>query len=428
MIIHLLEQPSRRWFALIFIVSAGIHLLAASIMGGLYNSDYERVYKPVAFVLANEQSLDGLPNTLALRYPIGFPLFLAFNVRIAHAIGVLPETVITVTQSLVAGMATGVIFVLANTMFNRLAAVIASVTWGLYPRNLWFTKHPNSEVLFTLCFFLAVLCFVLVVKRRSTWLAGVVGALVGVSALIRPIALLVAPLLVVFLFFYPAISLRQRLSWSLAIVAMNIVVITPWEYHLWQRTGQIEPLSVNDARSIYDGITWAVRFSTPETRGGMPDDVLALMQRATQRESELATSSRAIGEFVWAEFKAQPMTVIKLYMIKLIRGLYAGIGIKNDTALLFAQLPVFAYAVWGLRATWQVREYRWYVLVVATLALYFWAMTTVALSIARYMVPVTGLLFAVAAYPIAVLIHRHRGVERLEPIVAKASALLRTRQ
>lgn len=411
------------WLALFFAAAVILNTLVAAI-GGLYNTDYERIYRPVALAL-----LDGrfgqLPNDLTLRYPPGFALLLVPHFALAHLLHLAPEPLITCTQIVIAAGTVAVVFLLAERVYDRLTAIIAASGWLLYPRILWFTKHPNSEVVFMLVFYLNVLCFVLLLRQRRARWAVLVGALAGVGMLIRPIALLIGVIFALFALAHRTAAWHQRLHWAALILAMNVLCVAPWELYLHQRTGQWPLLSINGARSVYDGITWAVRFGTPATRQELPADVLALMQQATVQEARFTQDTGGLLAFIMHQARERPLTVLKLYALKAARAWYAGIGIKEDTGLLLLQIPVLLLATWGLYTSYRARRAPNFVALSSVFVLYFWGMTIAALSIARYTIPVMGLLFIPLADALAMSMRKRQGLfDKLEHVTTKNTKIM----
>ncbi|HEX8681709.1 MAG TPA: glycosyltransferase family 39 protein [Ardenticatenaceae bacterium] len=368
------------------------------------SSDYERSYLTVAQALISGEGLDTLPDIVAIRYPIGFPLYIAAHIPVAARLGVTTEAAIGFTQALLAGATTALLFLLADRTVGRLPALLAALMWGLYPRVLWFTRHPNSEVLFTFLLYFALFYLVRAIQRRHFWSMLPVALLVGICALVRPIGIGLSIVFALILALQRHLTRKERLLFIGALLLLNVTVWAPWESYLWQRTGELQPLAVNDNTSVYDGITWAIYLETPPA--SLPTDVYELMQRAAARKQELTRGTLATVAFLWEEMQQRPLTVLKLFLIKLARGLYANQGMEGETLNLLMQLPIVLLSVWGLVGAWRDPGTHPYAIMGLLLVLYFWGMTTLVLSISRYMIPVTGLLFIFVGYRVARLLER----------------------
>ncbi len=189
-----------------------------------------------------------------------------------------------------AALTTALLFLLAARLFGPFPALLAAGLWTLYPRALWYIRYPNSEVLFTFLLYAALLCVLSFDQQRRIGWAALAGALLGGAALVRPIALLLGPLVALWFLWQGRLGWRQRLLAALLLLLANGLLLLPWEVYLWQREGQIILLSVNGSSSVYDGITWAVAEGGDPRAALLPRDVLALQQRAAARGDCCATS------------------------------------------------------------------------------------------------------------------------------------------
>ncbi len=97
----------------------------------------------------------------------------------------------------------------------------------------------------------------------------------------------------------------------------------------------------------------------------------------------------------------------KLILIKMGRALYANQGGSNERALMVGIVPLLLFIVWGVRGAWAASAQRPFTLLFLAIVLYTWAMATLVLSIGRYLVPVTGLLFVLCGYTLARFVEHH---------------------
>ena len=107
--------------------------------------------------------------------------------------------------------------------------------------------------------------------------------------------------------------------------------------------------------------------------------------------------------FLGSEFRRHPLGVAEMVALKAARSWYATDSHRKERLALGMQvmyLALIAYS--GVRAYRAGGAMRQMVIVTSFVAAYFWFMTIIALSIARYMVPAIGLLFvfAPAALPV----------------------------
>lgn len=165
-------------------------------------------------------------------YPIGYPATLAglfWVVRHTPLPDDLPMA-ISLFQAVLGTASVGLIFVIARRLFDVGTALISSALLAVFPNVIFYTATAQLETVFTFAFLAAV-----VVAVHHDWLAGppsrlrmvAFGALLGVSALIRPFSLpLLAGLAVTFL--VGGFGWRRTASgvgWASLALAL---VVAPW--------------------------------------------------------------------------------------------------------------------------------------------------------------------------------------------------------
>jgi hypothetical protein len=384
----------------VFLLSVAAALLFWSLLpSGLReneNRDYFSFYRPVAErILAGEGATlpDGSPATL---YPPGYPLFLAIWLGIARAIGASPQTLLRLTTLAATGISAVLLHDVAGRIWGRRAAFSTALLWSTYPFALWLTKQPNSEVPFVALFFGAWALFWkgLLEKSRSTLLYFLVGVLLGLSMLLRPIALGTGLLLAAMLCFWP----RQRtggmrLALAAALLCGNLAVVLPWEGWVFWRSGRVILLSTGGVPSMLDGLTFAVDRKTFRQGVRVPRDVEGVM-REIQGNKRGIVSVRDVASLLAAEFRAHPQAVSKLFAIKAARSWYATNSERFEGAILALQILYAALVLAGIFAASRGGGAGGEMaLAVLLMAGYFWAMTVSTLSLLRYMIPAIGLLF-----------------------------------
>lgn len=172
---------------------------------------------------------DGSPTAY---YPIGYPGMLGavfFFVR--HTFIPNNFTLAAAYLQIFLGIATvGLAFYAGRRLFGIAAGLLAALWIALFPNLIFHTAVPLSETLFN---FMIMAALAVLVSRE--WPKGEVGhgrlvaagALLGAAALVRPIALLLLPLLVMAWLIGGA--RWQRAALQLAVIAVaTFAVITPW--------------------------------------------------------------------------------------------------------------------------------------------------------------------------------------------------------
>ncbi len=131
----------------------------------------------------------------------------------------------------VAGSLTVVlVYLLGTKVFGRTAGLIGAGLLAVMPNQIIFTGLTLTEVFFTFLFVLILLLTAYALlsdKEPRLWQIALVGALIGVAALVRGEALLLLAVI-------PSVMWARRRSWrsllvrSTALVLVAAVVVAPW--------------------------------------------------------------------------------------------------------------------------------------------------------------------------------------------------------
>ena len=364
------------------------------------NADFVTFYEPVAeAMLAGEpwQTPEGRP---AVRYPPGYPLFLAVIFGIADLLPGSRHFWMVFSNVWLAAL--GAIFhhLAARRWLSPAGAWWASALWLSYLPFLWLSKQPNSEMPFLVALFATFWCFAEAQDRQSAAWAVASGSLLGLATLFRPVTLLLGiPLAVVWLVARmerPASPNRHRLWMITGLLVANILVLAPWEIWAHGQTGKWIPVSDGGRLSLLDGLTLAAK---PERDGPeVPADVKALMEHI-QAERRIIRGPADALEFMLEN--ASATTLVKMLWVQASRSWYATESLRFEQYLMVYQLPYLVLAALGLLSLFLGDDrQRTAALFIALVVLYFWAMTTLVLSILRYMVPAMALLMMAIAHRI----------------------------
>ena len=213
-------------------------------------------YRHLADQLADGDGyvLEGRPTAY---YPIGYPAALAAVFWVVGLVGIdsaSARTALTVGLNLAAAAVTLVlVFALARRIAGAWAGIAAAAAVGAMPNLVFHTAVPLSETLFLALFVGAV-----VVLAGADWRTGAgpgvrrlaaAGALLGLAALVRPVALPVVPLLVV-VWLCARLGLRRAVR-DVAVVALGAaVVIAPWTVRNAVRMDAFVPISTNTGDNL----------------------------------------------------------------------------------------------------------------------------------------------------------------------------------
>lgn len=360
------------------------------------NSDYRTFYKPVA-----ESILAGKGTTLqdqaAVRYPPGFPLLIAGALGVTRMVSISDTYGETGLSLLAFAVSSVLLFVIAELIHGTEWALVSYGLWICCPWALYLTSKPLSDIPFC-CLLFAVfylLCRAVQRHQLDNTRALLVGLLVGSSMLIRPIGLLLGPIVVAFVWLFAGIDpLRRRIASGLLIIVGTTIPVLPWETYVYVRSHRIILLSTGSIPSIRDGLVFASNGHLKRYRNEISAPARAQQVSLDVSKSySILTSDRAVLQFLLSEVRQNPVGVLELYALKAGRSWYGSDAQQQDSRVLVIQTVLLPILLVGALGTWSLGGYyRRYAIMSLLLVLYFWAMTILALSILRYMVPAIGLL------------------------------------
>ncbi len=361
--------------------------------------DFVNFYHPVAENLLDGNGLTRAGGEPAVRYPPGYPLFLAGVYATADAVGLERQrVVIPAIVVLHAGVAT-LLAVFASQLWSTKMFLLPAVLWTFYPLALFLIPTKVSELLYTLLLVASVLCFWTSIRNHRVRLAGlaVAGALLGLAGLCRPAMLPVPFLLIAVMALRPrGIEFKKRLAGAVVFLLACLVPIVPWEVWMYRQCGVLAPLSTGGFPSIINGLTWAKPSKSPlAVPTHVPSDVKAFIEDLLAERKKGSVSN--LGELtVWLADRAihEPGVCLKVLGYKVLRSWYATDSHRREGLALLIQVPILALGALGAVRSWRRGGYqREFTITAAVLVAGAWLMTTAVLSIARYMTPAVAFVF-----------------------------------
>ncbi|MCI0350909.1 MAG: glycosyltransferase family 39 protein [Acidobacteriales bacterium] len=363
------------------------------------SSDYNRFFEPVAAnVLAGRGLVeaDGRPAT---HYPPGYVSYLVGIFWVADALNVSRLELIAIANVVEWAAVCALILAICQPLFGRGPAVLASLLLIVYPPGLWLIKQPNTEIPFILLLYVAVWLFARNLQAPRAMQLLMVGVVLGLAALVRPVALFLGVWFgaVLLAWHWGSLTARHFKLATLPLVGF-LVAILPWQLHLYSLTSSIKPLSTLGPTAMVDGLAFAVIMQAERGPEIVPADVYALMERVQANRFRLGSTSRVI-EFMAEEARREPWSVMKLLALKVVRPWYGTVTLRREGWVLLINSLLLAgaslgYTLWRKTPGYEGRI----VMLVAGLAGYFWIMATIVTPLARYLVPGLALFMILPAF------------------------------
>jgi 4-amino-4-deoxy-L-arabinose transferase-like glycosyltransferase len=387
-----------------------VNLLSLAVLPARWSKsesiDYPSYYAPLARDLLDGRGWSAPRGRDPLSYPPGYTAIVAGILGLSRATGISEMGAHRAFNIFSAVVAALLILATGKEAFGRKVALYAALIWTTYPLPVWLAKQPNTELPFLVVFFGIVYLVLrsIVSRRPGSGLALAVGALIGAASLIRPFALaLSAPVIFILCGSRNPWPARARLLLAGSLLLGNLVVVAPWELWVYSRIGRIIPLCTNGPNSIVDGLTIDVGPDAPPELLPVPDDVRLLIQKLDDRHQDLR-SVGAIAHFLTQSFLSEPLAVLKLVGLKVIRALYATDSQRREAYVAAIQVPYYLLALLGAAIAWRLQgNGRRFLRITLPLLGYFWAMSVVVLSIVRYMIPVMGFLIILAGLAVSTI-------------------------
>jgi len=411
-----LDPASRRWLlAFIVLASLLVHAVFLAVLPSRWaeneNFDYRVIYEPAARSLLDGTGLVGPDGRFLVHYPPGYPLVLAGVFGLAGITGLSDSTALRAFAATAAVLSAVLVYLIAEMFCPWPAAAGAALLWVTYPFNLWIFKQPNPEGPFLPLFLGAVLAWACSVERAKPWCAAAAGALAGLATLVRPIGLALGPVLVfAMLALYPRIRVRRKLWLAIFLIAGNILVIAPWEILARQKTGRWIPVATSGTGTMLIGLTSAINptSSGDPSRVKVPLPVRRIMQ-TIQADRPVLEQLSGVGVLRFAASHADAGTLAELLVRKAARAWYGTDSQRLEDRILLVQAPYILLFVLGAAVSWRAGSgpRRIAGLAIVT-TLYFWAMSMLAATLLRYLVPAISLLTIPAAFGVFRVVSRLR--------------------
>ena len=382
-------------FILCFIISISFYLLIPQSYKINESSDYIGYYKPVAENIVNGIIPEGINHELGYGYPIGFPIILSFLIQISRLISIDINTIIFIFSILCIYISAVILKEISNEFFEKNISIISSLTVVSYPLILWTIKQPNSESAFLPFLFLSTLIYIKGFKNNKNTYLFSSGILLGISMMIRPIAIGLPFVFVLFTVFYK-LKTKEKifkvLVSSLIILSGVLVTVSPWEYYVYHRINKVVPLGTVGGGGIYDGLTFNVNLKNYRIKKELPANIENLM---TEFKNDLVMppTFKEISHTLNKQLINQPSTLIEFYTYKFFRTFYATDSHRNETPIFFLQLIYLSLVAFAVIKSIKKRIMNNFEFLFLGIIFYFAFMATIALSIVRYTVPAICLMF-----------------------------------
>ncbi|HEV1995129.1 MAG TPA: glycosyltransferase family 39 protein [Candidatus Acidoferrum sp.] len=362
------------------------------------NGDYFGYYEPVALNLLAGKGLVEDDGRAATRYPPGFPLLLTGIFSVADGMRIQRLQLVGVFNILVSSFDCILVFFIAKFIFTVRVAAISALLWMTYPLQMWLSVQPNSEIPYLPMFLLSVLVALHALGRRQPALGLAAGCLLGFAALFRPAALISTVVMAgALLVLAPRAAKWRGLLASALLLFGFLLFVIPWESYARSKASGEVALVAKGTSNVLDGLTFALPAAQHGEHTPLPEDVWKLMLRIDAQRPQLSSPGKVLS-YMFDEFRENPVAVMKLILLKIVRAWFGTYNMHYDYEILIVQLVylgAFGIGLW--RALRQYRDRLPYILFLILVVGSAWASCVLVMPIVRYLVPVMSLVLIIAA-------------------------------
>jgi len=259
------------WAALAVVVAALVARLgAAALLGDRLHFADEGVYFDAATRLREGNGLGSQYRSVP-----------AYPIVVAAFEGLAPGGVLGVraAQAVVTGVGAVLVMVLATRLLDRRAALVAGMLYALDPLLVVAGSLLYPEAIAAVLLVAIVLGALRAARRDAAGVSAAVGIALGVLAQLRPVALLVVPVVSTWIASVVAAPPRRRALHAMAVIAGCGLALAPWTYRNYRFHGALAPIATAGTRSA------PVSGADVQDRGL----VEALLRQACERPLFLAT-------------------------------------------------------------------------------------------------------------------------------------------
>jgi hypothetical protein len=169
-----------------------------------------------------------------------YPVFLAL-LSLGRPV---PLLALRLAQAVVAALGTVLVMALADRLFGRRAAIVAGLVYALDPlmviaSGLLYPEAPAAVVVPLL-----VLLALDAAERDSPWRSVLGGGALGVLALLRPVALVLPPVVAAWTALMVPAPAARRLLHAGTLGLAFLLVLAPWTIRNWQVQGHLVPVAL----------------------------------------------------------------------------------------------------------------------------------------------------------------------------------------
>ncbi len=228
-------ETRRRWILTLLLLALLARIGAALAVGHGFQFKDEAIYVDAARRLSGGAGFDpGYRNVPA------YPVFLLL-LSLGFPVGL---TFLRVAQAAAAALGSLAVFALANRMFGRRVAIGAALVYALDPLLVVSSGLLYPEAIAALLVPVLILVALHAAERNAVGHSAFAGGLLGILALLRPVALVLFPVVAGWTVLMVAARLGRRMAHLGALGLAFLLVLTPWTVRGFRVHGRLIPVAM----------------------------------------------------------------------------------------------------------------------------------------------------------------------------------------
>jgi 4-amino-4-deoxy-L-arabinose transferase-like glycosyltransferase len=401
-------------FVLALTVFSGFLMFAPDRIRNKLCGDCETWYIPLAENILSGKGLVTRDGRRALDRPPGHVLILATTMGLGDLAGVSRNTAIYAFNVIALSVSTVLLFFITFKFWGIRSAWVISILWMSNPFVLWFLNQPYTEVPFFCTLYASVLCLVYSLSSRANKLSLVflVGTLLGLSTLIRPIAFGLIFVFGVIIWLQTDNSqLKPKLMLIGFLLIGLLITVTPWATYVKYHTGKftLQPNNAHAVGSLVEGLTFGTRKKGYRIGIPLRPDVKAFMEEMETIFFHYQTlpngpklygpggnydiqKPRNVVRIALTKGLDKPIVFMRLTLLKLTRAWYGTDSNRGERIASYLQVVYFLAIIPAIVLILYRRENYLLARIAIGISLYFWLLASIFTPLVRYMIPALGLL------------------------------------
>jgi 4-amino-4-deoxy-L-arabinose transferase-like glycosyltransferase len=222
-----------RWAVLLLLVALAARIGAVWAIGSGFHFADEAIYVDTARRLS-----DGAGFGIHFQQAPAYPVFLLLLSWLPGEV-----TSLRVGQALIVAFGTLLVFLLGDRMFGRRTAIAAALVYALDPLLVFAAGLLYPEAIAALLLPIAVLAAVQGAENDDLRRSALSGALLGVLALLRPVALILPPVMAAWMALPGETHPARRYAHVLALGLAFLLLLAPWTARNYRIHGQLVPVA-----------------------------------------------------------------------------------------------------------------------------------------------------------------------------------------